>query len=157
MGEVIRYAIIVHHNNHVFKDMQESSDGDYVRYADFTALQEENKRLKAAQQQMAVTEERIDRAQAERYMADTQREALDISRISGETAEKARRLALHAELNGRPAKTYLVRVSERQFQISQATESGLEVMAESSSVSTLQKCWQQIFPGAEYPGVKEEA
>jgi hypothetical protein len=82
---------------------------------------------------------------------------LDISRISGETAEKARRLALHAELNGRPAKTYLVRVSERQFQISQATESGLEVMAESSSVSTLQKCWQQIFPGAEYPGVKEEA
>ena len=87
MGEVIRYAIIVHHNNHVFKDMQESSDGDYVRYADFTALQEENKRLKAAQQQMAVTEERIDRAQAER-------EAVDISRLSREAMEKGRRAGM---------------------------------------------------------------
>jgi hypothetical protein len=113
----------------------------------------EIKRLKSAQQQMAVTEERIDRAQAEQYMADTQREALDISKESRDALEKGKRLAFPTELNGRPAKTYLVRVSERQFQIAEATASGIEVMAESSSTSTLQKCLQQMFPGAEMPGV----
>jgi hypothetical protein len=57
------------------------------RAVNVAALEARCLTLESAQQQMAATEERIDRAQAER-------EAVDISRLSREALEKGRRMGL---------------------------------------------------------------
>ena len=49
------------------------------------------------------------------------------------------------ELNGRAAKQFTWTVSERQFQVALETPQGPELMAVSSSWSTIEKCFSDMY------------
>ena len=55
-----------------------------------------------------------------------------------------RQADMKIELNGRPAARFIWTISERQFQVVMETEQGPELMAVSSSWSTIENCFSDM-------------